>query len=133
VPFLILAFVLPGVVVGAGWALPALRRGWKARPVRLKLSAILLSAASYVLCAAAIHAIAALQTTCALPDCAMGYVLGVGLLLPVGLFLLSSGLLLRARPLVVVAGHLLLALPIIDFVLWASREDYDSVITWAGQ
>jgi hypothetical protein len=131
-PILIVALLLPALIVGIAWALPYLRRGWNTKPLRLKASAGLLTLAAYVLFSALMHAAAALWSTCRQPDCAMGYVLGVALLLPVGLFFACSGLLLRARPAYAVAGHLLLALPIGDFLLWALRTDYDSIITWAG-
>lgn len=130
--FLIVALLLPALIVGATWALPSMREGWKAKTLCLKLSAVLLSVAGYALLSTTIHVVAALRSTCTQPDCSMGYVLGAALLLPVGLIFTCSGLLLRAKPIYAVGGHLLLAPVIIDFLLWATRTDYDSVITWGG-
>jgi hypothetical protein len=132
VTFLILAHILPALTIGVAWTLSYRRRGWKAKTFRLKTSAALLTLAAYLLLSATIHAAAAMWSTCAQPDCTMGYVLGVALLFPVALFLACSGLLLRARPSYAIAGHILMALPIADFLMWALRTDYDSIITWAG-
>jgi hypothetical protein len=131
-PFLILAHIVPALIVGVAWTLPSLHRGWKAKPLRLRASSVLLTLAAYTMLSAAMHAAAAAWSTCPQHDCAMGHVLGVALFLPAGLLFTCSGFLLRTRPILAVAGHLLLALPIADFLMWALRTDYDSIITWAG-
>jgi Ca2+/Na+ antiporter len=130
--FVTLAYAVPLLVVIVSLALLTRRATWSARSLRQKFSAAILLVAGGTTLSALIHIVAAMVSKCSAPDCAMGYVLGGVLLLPVGLILLTSGLLLRLKPIYAAAGHLLLVPVVIDFVLFATRPGYESYILWGG-
>lgn len=127
-----LAYALPLLIAIVSLALLPRRAAWQARSLRRKSSVVILIAASCITLSAVIHVAAAMLSKCSAPDCAMAYVLGGAPLLPAGLILLSSGFLLRLKPIYAAAGHLLLAPVIIDLVLFATRPGYEGYIHWGG-
>lgn len=130
--FVLLAFGLPVLVVGAALLLPSTRRHWVDGNLRRRLSIVLIATGAILILSSMAHLVMALTAKCEQHDCAMGLALGVGLFLPAGLLALCSGVLLRARPIIAIVGHAALVLVAVDFALWATSIGYDSVIPWSN-